>query len=81
MISAVLRHGMPIPSVINLLDSLHLDGEFVGTWKAGVKRTLKRYIRDNETVKQNECPECNQNTLVFQDGCLTCTNCGYSKCG
>jgi ribonucleoside-diphosphate reductase alpha chain len=84
MISAVLRHGMPIPSVINLLDSLHLDGELVGTWKAGVKRMLKKYVKDDDikNLKMVKCPECGQITLVVQNSCVQCINpdCGWSKC-
>jgi ribonucleotide reductase alpha subunit len=85
MTSAVLRHGMPIPSVINLLDTLHMDGQYVGTWKAGVKRMLKKYIKDGEDLGEgkNICPECGQDSLTFQEGCVQCINpkCGFSKCG
>lgn len=80
MISAVLRHYMPVPSVINLLDSLHIDGDLIGTWKAGVKRMLKKYIKEDIKSK-NKCPECGQETLTIQEGCMTCKNCGWSKCG
>jgi ribonucleoside-diphosphate reductase alpha chain len=84
MVSAVLRHGMPIPHVINLIDTLHLDGDFVGTWKSGVKRMLKGYIKDNVSLGEgkNICPECGEDSLVFQEGCIQCINpkCGYSKC-
>ena len=80
MTSAVLRHGMPIVSAIALLESLKLDGEYLGTWKAGVKRMLKKYIKDGEKPKNNVCPECGSDQIVFEQGCLTCKNCSWSKC-
>ena len=80
LISGVLRNGMPIVDVVNLIDSLHLDSETINTWKAGVARALKQYITDG-TRDKRKCPHCGQNTLVYQNGCPTCMSCGYSKCG
>lgn len=84
LISSVLRHGMPIDKVTGLVSSLKLNSESISTWKNGVERALKRYI-PNGTRAEKEgviCPECNEvNTLVYQDGCVICTQCGYSKCG
>jgi ribonucleoside-diphosphate reductase alpha chain len=81
LISALLRHEMSIPKVINLLETLHLDGDLIGTWKQGVKRVLKKFIETGTKI-ENKCPKCNQDTLVFQDGCVQCMNkdCGYSAC-
>ena len=82
LISGVLRHGMPIVDVINLVNGLQLDSEAINTWKNGVARSLKRYIPDgtkDDTGKK--CPKCQSNDLIYQEGCLVCTNCGYSKCG
>ncbi len=82
LISGVLRHGMPIVDVINLINGLQLDSEAINTWKNGVERSLKRYIPDgtkDETGKK--CPKCQSDDLIYQEGCLVCTNCGYSKCG
>ncbi len=82
LISSVLRHGMPIPHVVNLVSSLRLDSESINTWKAGVERTLKKYIPDGTRAKTNQkCQECGSSNLVYQEGCLICTNCGSSKCG
>jgi ribonucleoside-diphosphate reductase alpha chain len=83
LISGVLRYGMPIPQVVTLVDSLVLDSETINTWKTGVARALKKYIEDGTKAKEGTlCPECNQeNTIIYQDGCLTCSSCGYSKCG
>ena len=82
LISGVLRHGMPIVDVLNLINGLSLDSEAINTWKNGVERSLKRYIPDgtkDDTGKK--CSKCNSNNLVYQEGCLVCMNCGYSKCG
>lgn len=81
LISGVLRYGMPIDQVVKLVSGLQLDSESINTWKAGVERALKRYIPDGTEVMTMECPECHQHTIVMKEGCLVCSNCGYSKCG
>lgn len=82
LISGVLRHGMPIPKVVDLVTNLHLNDESLNTWKNGVVRALKRYIPDGTKAKGQSCPECSSTEgLVFKEGCLTCSDCGYSKCG
>ncbi len=82
LISSVLRHGMPIEGVVRLVTSLHLDSDNINTWRNGVERALKRYIPDGTKVKKGaKCQECNSDTLIYQEGCLLCTNCGSSKCG
>ncbi|MCK9305231.1 MAG: adenosylcobalamin-dependent ribonucleoside-diphosphate reductase [Bacteroidales bacterium] len=82
LISGVLRNGMPITDVVNLVNGLQLDNETINTWKNGVERTLKRYIPDgtkDDTGKK--CDKCGSTNLVYQEGCLNCLSCGYSKCG
>ena len=83
LISGVLRHGMPIPDVVNLISSLQLDSVSINSWKVGVERALKQFIEDGTKAKPGvKCPECSQeDTLVYQDGCVVCSQCGYSKCG
>jgi ribonucleoside-diphosphate reductase alpha chain len=83
LISGVLRYGMPIAQVVTLVDSLVLDSDTINTWKVGVVRALKRYIEDGTKAKDGTvCPECGEvDTIIYQDGCLTCQSCGYSKCG
>ena len=81
LISGVLRYGMPIDQVLKLVAGLHLDSESINTWKVGVERALKKYIPDGTQIKEQSCPSCGQKTLVYQEGCLTCKNCGYSRCG
>ncbi len=84
LISSVLRYGMPIEKAVELVASLKLDSEAINTWKNGVERGLKRYIPNGtKASKEGEkCPECQDtDSLVYQDGCVICTSCGYSKCG
>ncbi len=80
LISGVLRQGMPIENVVSLIESLHLDSASINTWKTGVERALKRYITDG-TRHKGKCPQCGQENMAYQNGCLTCMSCGYSKCG
>jgi ribonucleoside-diphosphate reductase alpha chain len=81
LISGILRHGMPIPFVVQLVSNLQLENKSINTWKNGVVRALKQYIPDGTKVNREACPECGtKDTLVFKEGCITCTGCGYSKC-
>ena len=80
LISGVLRNGMPILDVVTLIESLHLNSESINTWKNGVARALKQYIA-NGTKAKEKCPNCGQETLVYQNSCPVCMSCGYSKCG
>ena len=80
LISGVLRYGMPIDKVVQLVDGLHIDSETINTWKNGVERALKQYIKDG-TRGKGRCPQCGQENMAYQNGCLTCMSCGYSKCG
>ncbi|GHT40540.1 ribonucleoside-diphosphate reductase, adenosylcobalamin-dependent [Bacteroidia bacterium] len=81
LISGVLRYAMPVEQVIKLVESLELKDESINTWKNGVGRALKKYIQEGVQAKGQKCPNCGQETLVYQEGCLKCTSCGSSKCG
>lgn len=81
LISGVLRYRMPIDNVIKLVSSLQLKDESINTWKVGVERALKKYVIDGTKATGQICPVCGQETLVYQEGCLICTNCGASRCG
>lgn len=81
LISGVLRHGMPMEYVYELIRSLDLNDEHLNTWKAGVERVIKRYIRDGAKTKNMKCPICGSTNLEFKEGCLTCVSCGHSACG
>ena len=81
LISGVLRYRMPIEQVMKLVSSLQLDSENINTWKNGVERALKKYVTDGTEAKGKKCPNCGNETLVYQEGCLICTTCGASRCG
>ena len=81
LISGVLRYRMPIDHVIKLVSSLQLKSESINTWKVGVERALKKYIQDGTEAKGQKCPNCGSESLVYQEGCLICKNCGSSRCG
>lgn len=81
LISGVLRYRMPIANVIKLVGQLQMDSQSINTWKIGVERALKKYIVDGTEAKGQKCPVCGQETLVYQEGCLICKNCGSSRCG
>ena len=81
LISSTLRHGMPIEKVVDLINSLQLEGESINTWKNGVARALKRFVEDGTMAKGQKCDNCKSTNLIYQEGCLTCTDCGSSKCG
>ena len=81
LISSTLRHGMPIENAVELINSLQLDNESINTWKNGVARALKRYVPDGTEIKGQSCTNCSGTNLIYQEGCLTCKDCGSSKCG
>ncbi len=81
LISGVLRHGMALNYVVDMVDNLHLNGETLNTWKNGVVRALKKFIPDGTIPSENTCPKCKESSLVYEEGCLNCKSCGHSKCG
>ena len=81
LISGVLRYGMPIDQVIKLVQGMELNNESINTWKNGVERALKKYLPNGTAAKGQTCPNCGLETLIYQEGCLICTNCGASRCG
>ena len=79
LISGILRHGMPLPNVVDLISKLNFDIDSITTWKNGVARALKRYITDG-TETGEVCPECG-GKIIYTGGCKECSNkCGWSKC-
>ena len=80
LISGVLRYGMPIDQVIKMISTLQMDSETINSWKVGVERALKKYIQDGTVVQGQVCPNCG-NALIFEEGCMHCRECGYSRCG
>ena len=81
LISGILRHGMPLPFVVDVVSSLSFETETINTWKTGIVRALKKFIPDgSKDAKGTACPECGDE-LIYKEGCLSCKSCGYSKCG
>ena len=81
LISGVLRYGMPIDQVLKLVGGLELDSQSINTWKMGVERALKKYLPNGTKANGQRFPNCGNETLIYQEGCLICTTCGTSKCG
>lgn len=81
LISGVLRHGMPLSFVVDMVNNLHLNDETLNTWKKGVARSLKKFIPDGTKPAENICPSCKEPSLIYEEGCLNCKSCGHSKCG
>jgi ribonucleoside-diphosphate reductase alpha chain len=82
MISALLRHDIPVESVVNIIEGLNFREESINSWKNGVIRALKKFIADGTKAKSQKCPGCGEyDTMEFKEGCLTCVACSYSKCG
>lgn len=80
LISGIMRHGMPTVYLHELIESLNFSEDYINTWKNGVARVIKRYIKDGEKAK-GKCPNCGSEHLEYKEGCLTCMGCGNSKCG
>ena len=80
LISSMLRHGMPLPFVVDTIQGLTWDNDNINTWKAGMARALKKFIKDGK-VDGVKCTDCGSENIVFQEGCLSCKDCGSSKCG
>ena len=80
MISLALRHGAP-PRL--LVEQLQKDKDSdMFSFARCVARILKNYIQDGEPAGDKACPECGaEEGLVYQDGCESCVECGYAKCG
>lgn len=82
LISGVMRHGMPLQHMVDLIDSLNVEEEYINTWKNGVIRALKQYIPDGTRAVKAQCPSCHDpEGLLYTEGCLRCKSCGYSECG
>jgi ribonucleoside-diphosphate reductase alpha chain len=80
LISGVMRHGMPLPYVVHMINNLHLNDDSLNTWKNGVIRALKQYIPSGAAAVNTKCPNCGEAALVYEEGCLNCKACGHSNC-
>ena len=81
LISGVIRHGMPIAKVVDLVNGLNAVDDYINTWKNGVVRALKKFVPDDVQPSESACPSCEDpDGLVYKEGCLICKSCGYSEC-
>jgi len=82
LISGILRHGMPLHYVVELVSGLNVEEEYINTWKNGVVRALKKFIPDGTKAVKQACPNCgDEDGLIYKEGCLMCKSCGHSECG
>ena len=79
MISLGLRHGTNIQYVVEQLQK-DRDSDMFSFAKC-ISRILKNYIPDGQTATEKTCSECETEGLVYVEGCVTCKNCGFAKCG
>ena len=79
MISLGLRHGAEVRFMVEQLQKDKESDMF--SFSRCIARILKNYIKDGEVPSDKLCSECGAESLVYQDGCVTCTSCGYAKCG
>jgi len=79
LLSATLRHRMPLESIVNMVAKLNLNGETLNTWKNGVTRVLRKFLQEQETG--NVCSNCGAD-IVMIEGCEKCLSCGkhQGKC-
>jgi ribonucleoside-diphosphate reductase alpha chain len=80
-ISLSLRHGVPLQYIVEQL-SKDKYSDMISFSKV-ISRVFKSYIKDGTKVSsEKKCPNCfATNSLVYQEGCLKCNSCVYSKCG
>lgn len=78
LVSGMLRHGAKPQFVMEQIDKCDLE---VVSFGKAVSRVLKRYVKDEEMVSRNTCKDCNSSNVRMQEGCLTCLDCGQSRCG
>lgn len=74
LISGNLRHNMPVDLVLKLVQSLSFDNDNINSWKNGVVRALKPFIKDGTKATGAVCQNCNSDSLIYQEGCLICTS-------
>jgi ribonucleoside-diphosphate reductase alpha chain len=76
LVSTSLRHGADIKFIV---EQLNKGGGNVISFTKVLARVLKKYIPDGVIAKQT-CPECNTDSMIYEEGCKKCKNCGYTAC-
>ncbi|MBN1105494.1 MAG: vitamin B12-dependent ribonucleotide reductase, partial [Deltaproteobacteria bacterium] len=96
LVSLALRSGVPVDKIVEQLRGIcgehpvfQKDGLILSI-PDGISRVLeKRYMKEKKVggLKKYEnsllgetCPECGQK-ISFEEGCMTCHFCGFTKCG
>ncbi len=74
-VSLLLRHGANPKFIIEQVDKSEVH---IVSFAKAISRVLKSYVPDEETGEQ--CPQCDAYAMIYQEGCKSCKNCGYSKC-
>lgn len=77
MISTNLRHGTNLEYIVHQLEKT--KGDLTNIAKS-IARTLKKFVKNGTKVSGFTCPGCQSNDTERQEGCITCINCGWSKC-
>jgi ribonucleoside-diphosphate reductase alpha chain len=77
LISGMLRHGAKPQFVMEQIDKCDLE---VVSFGKAISRTLKKYVKEDELISRNKCSDCGSTNLRMQEGCLTCNDCGTSRC-
>lgn len=77
-LSLALRHGTPVQYVVEQLQKdKHSD---ITSFATVISRVFKQYIADGAKTNQ-QCPTCKaDNSLVYQEGCMKCLQCPFSRC-
>jgi len=79
-ISLALRHGVPVQY---LVEQMQKDKEAdLFSFSKVIARCLKNYIDDGTRASEQNCSNCDAvGTIIYQEGCQTCTACGHGACG
>ena len=81
LISAVFRHGMPLSNILDLIDKLDFgESELISSWRNGIKRMIKTYVKDGTKVHGEQCPNCGSHKIIYKEGCKSCLDCSWSRC-
>jgi ribonucleoside-diphosphate reductase alpha chain len=80
LLSALLRESVLPEKMIKIIEGLNFSNKSMTNWKSGVMRAFKPFIIDGTKSHGEICSDCGQESIVYQNGCKQCLNCGNSKC-